>query len=89
MIRVMFHVKHATLGGHMRYEDIGIARESLYKEGYRLHHRSTARKYQYDISGAYVIMEYKGRYGVGKKLVYLPGVDAKYLSVEYWVREEE
>lgn len=73
----------------MRYEDIEIARESLYKEGCRLHHRSTARKYQYDISGAYVIMEYKGRYGVGKKLVYLPGVDAKYLSVEYWVKEEE
>ena len=73
----------------MRYEDIQITRESLYKEGYRLHHRSTARKYQYDISGAYVIMEYKGRYGVGKKLVYLPGTDAKYLSVEYWVREED
>lgn len=73
----------------MRYEDIEIARESLYKEGYRFHHRSTARKYQYDISGAYVIMEYKGRYGVGKKLVYLPGTDAKYLSVEYWVREED
>lgn len=73
----------------MRYEDIEIARESLHKEGYRLHHRATARKYQYDIIGSYSVMEYKGRYGVGKKLVYLPGADVKYLSVEYWVREGE
>lgn len=50
----------------MRYEDIEIARENLYKEGYRLHHRSTARKYQYDILGEYLIMEYKGGFGVGK-----------------------
>ena len=50
----------------MRYEDIEIARESLYKEGYRLHHRATARKYQYDIIGSYSVMEYKGRYGVEK-----------------------
>lgn len=73
----------------MRYEDIEIARENLYKEGYRLHHRSTARKYQYDILGEYLIMEYKGGFGVGKKLVYLPATDAIYVSVEYWVREEE
>lgn len=73
----------------MRYEDIEIARESLYKKGYILHHRATARKYQYDIRGAYLIINYKGRYGVGKKLVYLPGTDANYLSVEYWVRERE
>lgn len=73
----------------MRYEDIEIARENLYKDGYRLHHRATARKYQYDICGAYLIINYKGRYGVGKKLVYLPGTDVKYLSVEYWVREGE
>lgn len=73
----------------MKYEDIEIARENLYKDGYRLHHRSTARKYQYDICGSYVIMKYNGRYGAGEKLVYLPGTDAKYLSVEYWIREEE
>ena len=73
----------------MRYEDIEIARENLYKDGYRFHHRATARKYQYDICGAYVTMDYKGRYGAGKKLVYSPGIDFKYLSVEYWVREGE
>ena len=72
----------------MKYEDIEIARERLRKEGYYLHHRATARKYQYDISGAYLIMEYSGRYGIGRKLIYLPGVGAKYLSVEYWIREE-
>lgn len=72
----------------MKYEDIEIAREQLYKEGYHLHHRATARKYQYDICGAYLIMDYCGRYGIGKKLVYSPGIDAKYLSVEYWVKEE-
>lgn len=64
--KFLFHVKHSILGGHMRYEDIEIARENLYKEGYRLHHRSTARKYQYDILGEYLIMEYKGGFGVGK-----------------------
>lgn len=73
----------------MKYEDIEIARERLYDKGYRFHHRSTARKYQYDIRGAYLIMNYKGRYGLGKKLVYLLGIDVKYLSVEYWLREEE
>ena len=73
----------------MKYEDIEIARERLYKEGYHLHHRATARKHQYDICGAYLIMDYSGRYGVGKKLIYSPGIDAKYLSVEYWVKEEE
>lgn len=31
----------------MKYEDIQIARERLYAKGYRLHHRATARKYQY------------------------------------------
>ena len=72
----------------MKYEDVEIARERLYKEGYRLHHRATARKYQYDIRGAYLMMEYSGRFGSGRKLIYLPGVDAKYLSVEYWIREE-
>ena len=73
----------------MKCVDIQIARESLYTKGYHLHHRATARKYQYDICGAFLIMEYSGRYGVGKKLIYSPGIDAKYLSVEYWVREEE
>jgi hypothetical protein len=43
----------------MKYEDIEIARERLYAKGYRFHHRSTARKYQYDVCGAYLIMEYK------------------------------
>lgn len=71
----------------MRYEEIEIAREWLRSTGYCLHHRATARKYQY-ACGIYVIMDYKGRYGTGKKLVYSPGVDAKYLSVEYWLREE-
>lgn len=70
---------------NIKYEDIEIAREQLYKRGLIFHHRSTARKYQYDIRGAYLVMDYKGRYGVGKKLVYLPGTDVKYLSVEYWV----
>lgn len=73
----------------MRYEDIAIAREYLYNFGYCFHHRSTARKYQYDIRGVYIIMDYKGRYGIGKKLVYLPGIGAKYLSVEYWIRGGE
>lgn len=73
----------------MKYEDIEIAREWLYNEGYRLHHRATARKYQYGMCGTYLCMEYSGRYGVGKKLIYSPGIDAKYLSVEYWVREEK
>lgn len=50
----------------MKYEDIEIAREQLYKEGYHLHHRATARKYQYDISGAYLSTEYSGRYGIGR-----------------------
>lgn len=50
----------------MKYEDIEIARERLYKEGYHLHYRATARKHQYDICGAYLIMDYSGRYGVGK-----------------------
>ena len=73
----------------MKYEDIQIARESLYTKGYRFHHRATARKYQYDISGTYLIMEYSGRYGTGRKLIYSLGSDVKYLSVEYWVREGE
>lgn len=73
----------------MKYEDIEIARERLYNEGYRLHHRASARKYQYDVGGAYMIMDYSGRYGTGRKLIYSPGIDAKYLSVEYWAREEE
>lgn len=38
---------------YMKYENIQIARESLYTKGYRLHHRATARKYQYDICGAF------------------------------------
>ena len=73
----------------MKYEDIQIARECLYAKGYRLHHRATARKYQYDIQGAYLRMEYSGRFGIGEKLIYSPFTDAKYLSVEYWVREEK
>nr|DAP24938.1 MAG TPA: hypothetical protein [Caudoviricetes sp.] len=72
----------------MKYEDIEIARERLYKEGYCMHHRATARKYQYDICGAYTIINYSGRYGVGKRLLYSPGIGAKYLSVEYWVKKE-
>lgn len=71
----------------MRYEDIEIAREYLRNAGYSFHHRATARKYQYTC-GIYLIMDYKGRYGTGKKLVYSLGADAKYLSVEYWLREE-
>lgn len=71
----------------MRYEDIEIAREYLRSTGYCFHHRATARKYQYRC-GIYLIMDYKGRYGTGKKLVYSLGADAKYLSVEYWLREE-
>ena len=71
----------------MRYEDIAIMRECLHNSGYCFHHRATARKYQYTC-GTYLIMDYKGRYGAGKKLVYSPGVDAKYLTVEYWLREE-
>ena len=73
----------------MKYEDIQIARECLYAKGYRLHHRATARNYQYDIHGAYLRMEYSGRFGIGEKLIYSPFTDAKYLSVEYWVREEK
>lgn len=71
----------------MRYEEIEIAREWLYNTGYCFHHRATARKYQYRCV-IYLIMDYKGRYGTGKKLVYSLGADAKYLSVEYWLREE-
>ena len=71
----------------MRYEDIEIAREWLRSAGYCFHHRATARKYQYTC-GIYLIMDYKGRYGTGKKLVYSLGADVKYLSVEYWLREE-
>lgn len=71
-----------------KYEDIEIVREQLYKNGFAFHHRATARKYQYDLQGAYSVLEYRGRYGSGKKLVYLSGDTAKYLSVEYWIREE-
>ena len=72
----------------MKYEDIEIAREQLYKNGFVFHHRATARKYQYELCGSYTILDYSGRYGVGKKLIYLSGDTAKYLSVEYWIREE-
>lgn len=72
----------------MKYEDIEIARERLYKNGFVFHHRATARKYQYELCGAYTILDYSGRYGAGKKLIYLSGDTAKYLSVEYWIREE-
>lgn len=72
----------------MKYEDIEIAREQLYKNGFLFHHRATARKYQYDLQGVYTVLEYSGRYGDGKKLIYLSGDTAKYLSVEYWIREE-
>lgn len=71
----------------MRYEEIEIAREWLRSTEYCFHHRATARKYQYRC-GIYLIMDYKGRYGTGKKLVYSLGADAKYLLVEYWLREE-
>lgn len=72
----------------MKYEDIEIAREQLYKSGLVRHHRATARKYEYDVRGAFITVDYCGRYGKGKKLIYLPGDSAKYLSVEYWIREE-
>lgn len=72
----------------MKYEDIEIAREQLYKSGLVMHHRATARKYEYDVRGTFITLDYHGRYGTGKKLVYLPGDSAKYLSVEYWIREE-
>lgn len=71
----------------MKYEDIEIAREQLYKNGFVFHHRA-ARKYQYELRGTCTILDYSGRYGVGKKLIYLSGDTAKYLSVEYWIREE-
>ena len=72
----------------MKYEDIEIARAQLYKNGFVFHHRATARKYQYELCGAFITVDYHGRYGTGKKLIYLPGDSAKYLSVEYWIREE-
>ena len=72
----------------MKYENIEIVREQLYKNGFIFHHRATARKYQYELCGSYSILDYNGRYGVGRKLIYLSGDTAKYLSVEYWIREE-
>ena len=72
----------------MKYEYIEIAREQLYKNGFVFHNRAIARKYQYELCGSYTILDYSGRYGTGKKLMYLSGYTERYLSVEYWIREE-